>query len=66
MYTFPDLGLASGGGFHGPGLKISGLKHGFPVVVLTVFLKCPHVYYRRVFWPIPVSHMCCDSANIDT
>ena len=36
MYTVPDLGLASGGGFHGPGLKISGLQRGFPVVVLTV------------------------------
>ena len=30
------------------------------------FFQCPHVYYRRVFWPIPVSHMCCDSANTDT
>ena len=29
MYTVPDLGLASGGGFHGPGLKISGLQLGF-------------------------------------
>ena len=39
MYTVLDLGLALGGGFHGPGLKISGLQHGFPVVVLTVFLS---------------------------
>ena len=39
MYTIPDLGLASGGGFHGPRLKISGLQRGFAVVVLTVFLS---------------------------
>ena len=37
MYTVPDLGLTLGGGCHGPGLKISGLQHGFPVIVLTVF-----------------------------
>ena len=32
MYTVPDLGLASSGGFHGPGLYISGLQRGFPVI----------------------------------